>query len=463
MWYDKITAQQKIIRRHPSPSPSPWPPGIHHAPLSLSLAHKLPLLPLSFPGTFFFSSFKALVNRLNSPPFFFISRLLVPPDPLFIELLSTDPSASASLFVHEMTNAPISSTVSSSSIPCAPAPTSSCRPTPMRRTARSSSSAMGSHESKLDAWALDAALRRLDRDDRLELDRWRMNAGRGGESESSASRPSSFSCSSFCDVSAREDRRSCDAKGDFDWRRMVEPREDVMELREVDDGELRRSDERLDFPRRDERDEDELDRGAETGMTIPLFLMPERENLGAMALAEKSTSGGVVVFGSPFAGERFEGVAGMASAQRPDAVLFGGGRLTGEVGGEVGGVGGRNALGAANAVPSIIDLGLNARPRSLAAEPTLLHCAGGGLMVSSGEDGGLRSPPMLMKLLLLRTGGRDAGAASSTSCRRGLDTLTRLWRYDELLRLIRAGRGPKSVRSVPAAVGGRDGESRRAW
>lgn len=83
--------------------------------------------------------------------------------------------------------------------------------------------------------------------------------------------------------------------------------------------------------------------------------------------------------------------------------------------------------------------------------------------MSSGEDGGLRSPPMLMKLLLLRTGGRDAGAASSTSCRRGLDTLTRLWRYDELLRLIRAGRGPKSVRSVPASVGGRDGESRRAW
>jgi len=78
----------------------------------------LPLRPLSFPGTFFFSNLSAFVNRLNNPPFFFASlppRPPFPPKPLFIELLSTDPSASASLFVHEMTSAPSSSTVSSSS------------------------------------------------------------------------------------------------------------------------------------------------------------------------------------------------------------------------------------------------------------------------------------------------------------------------------------------------------------
>jgi hypothetical protein len=250
----------------------------------------------------------------------------------------------------------------------------------------------------------------------------------------------------------------------LDWRRIVDVR-DVIELSEDDDGESRRRDDLLDLPRREDRDEDELDRGAETGMTTPLFFRPERENLGAMALTDKSTSGGAVApLASALVEERLEGVAGMASAHRPDAVRFGGGRFTGEVGGDVGGVGGREAF-SANAVPCIIDLGLNALPRSPAAAPTVFHCAGGGLGMSSGEAGGLRRPLTLMKLLLLRTGGRDGDAAaeSSTCCRSGLDTLTRLWRYDELLRLVRAGRGPKSAWRVPASVGGIDGDRRRAW
>lgn len=62
----------------------------------------------------------------------------------------------------------------------------------------------------------DAALVREESEDKLEFDLERINAARGGESESRASRPSSFNCNSLCDVSASEDRRSCDALADTD-------------------------------------------------------------------------------------------------------------------------------------------------------------------------------------------------------------------------------------------------------
>jgi len=62
----------------------------------------------------------------------------------------------------------------------------------------------------------DAALVRDESEDKLELDFERMNAARGGDSASRASKPSLFNCNSRCDVSASEDNRSCDALANDD-------------------------------------------------------------------------------------------------------------------------------------------------------------------------------------------------------------------------------------------------------
>jgi hypothetical protein len=123
--------------------------------------YRLGLLPAPF-----FSNFNACENRLNNPPPFFFSFEI----PLFIDELSTLPSASPSLLVHE-----ICTSVSSSTI--------------------------GSHESRLEVTADVAEVREpMDRpdasEDREELEVLRMNAGRGGERAERARSPPSLSWSS---------------------------------------------------------------------------------------------------------------------------------------------------------------------------------------------------------------------------------------------------------------------------
>jgi len=137
------------------------------------------------------------------------------------------------------------------------------------------------------------------------------------------------------------------------------------------EGEL--SDDLLDLPLSElGREDEELDLGAETGMITPVFLNPARENFGAERLAEKSKSGET-------AEERADGVDGFASAHKPEGVfLTCGRRLSGESGGEGGGVitpASLEGCGRFDPEPydSKTDLGLNALRSSR------LICAGGGL------------------------------------------------------------------------------------
>jgi hypothetical protein len=113
--------------------------------------YRLGLLPAPF-----FSNFNACENRLNNPPPFFFSFEI----PLFIDELSTLPSASPSLLVHE-----ICTSVSSSTI--------------------------GSHEEVREPMDRPDAS-----EDREELEVLRMNAGRGGERAERARSPPSLSWSS---------------------------------------------------------------------------------------------------------------------------------------------------------------------------------------------------------------------------------------------------------------------------
>lgn len=162
----------------------------------------------------------------------------------------------------------------------------------------------------MDDAVADAALVRDDNEDMLEFDFDRINAGRGGDSESRASRPSLFNCSSFCDVSASEASRSCDKLTNEDPRRMPREPLDETELSDVIEGEL--SEDLLDCRLREGKsDDDELGLGAETGMTTPVFFNPDLENFGADRLAEKSISG---VSGK----DSVEGVAGLESAHSPE-------------------------------------------------------------------------------------------------------------------------------------------------
>jgi len=88
-----------------------------------------------------------------------------------------------------------------------------------------------------------------------------------------------------------------------------------------------------------EIDEDELDRGAETGMTTPVFFKPDRENFGAEIPGEKSISGAS-------GADRAEGVAGFESAHNPEGDFFiCGRRFSGEIGGEGGGERTADSLG----------------------------------------------------------------------------------------------------------------------
>lgn len=98
-------------------------------------------------------------------------------------------------------------------------------------------------------------------------------------------------------------------------------------MREVVEGEDRK-DGVLDLFNKEDKEDDEFDRGAETGITTPLFFKAERENLGAAMLEVKSTS-------RPFFAVGSAGTLGVGaeSAHKPDADRLGGG-LFAWVGGE---------------------------------------------------------------------------------------------------------------------------------
>lgn len=182
----------------------------------------LPLRPPSWPGTAFFSRPSTLVNRLNSPPFFLP---LAAPSPDFMDDDSTEPSASASLLVHEIGNSGSASRAGVAWVGL-----------------NSASSEMVSQASVKDVGVEDAALVSEDKDDMLELDVRCMNAGRGGDSESRASRPSSLSCNSRLDVSASEASLSCEPNTDV-CRRMLfgfGAVNEEIDLSELAEGEERR-------------------------------------------------------------------------------------------------------------------------------------------------------------------------------------------------------------------------------
>lgn len=137
------------------------------------------------------------------------------------------------------------------------------------------------------------------------------------------------------------------------------------------------------------------------------------------------------------------------------------------MGGEVGGVGRPvNCRWPADdhGAASWIDRGL----RGLSLSIIDIRCKGGGFAPSSGEEGGLRRPFVPMRLLALRRGGLAGLSGSSTSCRRGLDILTKECRYDAELRTSPGrGDGPKSVWAVMPSVEGTErelvGESNLVW
>lgn len=119
-----------------------------------------------------------------------------------------------------------------------------------------------------------------------------MNAGLGGGRVDNASRPSSLSCNSRFEVSARDQRRSEETV----LRMVFVEWDEEREERDVEDEAERR--EVVDFVR-----------GAATGIIIPVFFRPDRENFGALVLGRSSVGE---------MGLEFNGEVERMSAQRGD-------------------------------------------------------------------------------------------------------------------------------------------------